>query len=236
MSNSVNGSAFLALARSSTAAVCNAVEAYKVRLRNEGYIDSSIRFRTGPTRPMLGYALTLEMRTDLPPTSGSTYLDRTDWWEKLAAGPHPKVVVIADVGATRGVGSVTGEVHAAVFQALGAVGIVTDGALRDLQALENLDMHIYGASTSPSHGYAHIVSVGQPVTIGGLKIETGDLLHGDQDGIVNVPLSIAASLPDKIEQMRAQEGDVLRLCRSSTFSVNGLRKLLASVSKTMETT
>jgi regulator of RNase E activity RraA len=226
MTDQVSASTLLALARAGTAAVANAIELHKVRLRNEGYLDSTIAPRAIPNRPMVGHALTLEMRTDLPPTTGTSYLDRTDWWERLASGPHPKVIVIADVGERRGAGAVAGEIHASIFQALGAVGIVTDGAVRDLDPLSRLDLHVYAGTVSPSHGYAHVVSVGQPVTIGGLKITSGDLLHGDRDGIVQVPASIAAALPDTIARMTTQEGELLRLCRARDFSVTALRDAL----------
>jgi len=215
-----------------TSAVCNAIETFKVRLRNEGYLDPSIQCRSALDHPMVGYAVTVEMRTDLPPSTGTSYIDRNDWWEKLLAVPAPKIVVIADAGKARSVGAVAGEVHAAIYKALGAIGIVTDGAVRDLRELDGLGMHIHAAGVSPSHAYAHVISVGNPIQIGGLRVETGDLLHGDRNGVVKIPPFIVDELSVAIARMRKHEDMILALCRAADFSVPALRKLLGAMSDT----
>jgi regulator of RNase E activity RraA len=219
---------FAALKTFGTAAICNAIESAKLRLRNEGYMDRTISARIASPHPMVGYAVTLQMRTDMPPASGTAYTDSSAWWDILSGPPFPKIVVIDDVGHTRGVGAVAGETHMRIFKALGACGLVTNGAVRDLTGLGALDLPVYAASVVPSHGYAHIVAVGGSVTVGGLAIACGDLLHGDADGIVQIPLAAAADLPRLAAVQIAAETEILALCRGPGFSAARLRAALAA--------
>ncbi|MHB1207562.1 MAG: RraA family protein [Rhodospirillaceae bacterium] len=225
---------FDALKAFSTAAICNAIEGAKLRLRNEGYMNQTIVPRVSPRQPMLGYALTLQMRTDMPPASGAAYTDSSAWWDILSGPPFPKIVVIEDVGHTRGVGAVTGETHLRIFKALGACGLVTNGAVRDLGGLRALGLPVYSTGVVASHGYAHVVGVGNPVTVGGLGVETGDLLHGDVDGIVKIPLAVAADLPRLASALIAAENDIFALCREPGFSVARLRAALAAQASTRQ--
>lgn len=211
------------LSRFRTSTICNAIERHRTRLRNEGYMDASLMARTWFSRPMLGYALTIQMRTDAPPVSGEAHMDRTDWWTLLEQGPHPKVIVIADIGERRAVGAVAGETHAAVYKALGAVGLVTDGAIRDVDGIARLGLHTYAGTVVPSHGYAHVVSVGEPVTVAGLRVETGDLLHGDESGIVKIPSTIAHELVASAEVTERTRRQLVHACLAPGFTAASLR-------------
>ncbi len=116
--------------------------------------------------------------------------------------------------------------HAHVWMALGCIGIVTNGALRDLPVLEETPLHLYAGGLVPSHGFAHIVDFGHPVTIAGLEIASGDLLHGDMHGIVTVPTEIATQVPRVSAALRAREQHLLELCRSKDFSPERLFEIL----------
>lgn len=218
-----------ALQNLSTAALCNAIEQATVRLRNEGYVGEPIRLRTSPSAPMLGRAITLHMRTDTPPVSGLSYLDRTDWWEAFSAISGPKVVVIEDTGSTIGVGAVAGETHLQIFKALGAVGLVTNGAVRDLLGLETLGLPVFSNGVVPSHGYAHIVTCGAPASIGGLTIQPGDLLHGDKDGIVSIPPELVEELPRIAAALQRDEDKIVSICQSARFTPAQLKAALTEI-------
>ena len=125
-----------AIRRLGTCAVSNAIESFDVRLRNEGLADSSIRSMFPHLPPMLGYAVTARIRCSSPPPVGHNYHDRTDWWTSFLTVPAPRVVVIQDIDPKPGFGAFVGEVHASIQRALGSVGAVTNGAVRDLQAVE----------------------------------------------------------------------------------------------------
>jgi regulator of RNase E activity RraA len=229
MSDVLSQETIAALQGLSTAAVCNAIECSALRLRNEGYIGGGVTLRTPVAKPMIGYALTLRMRTEAPPVSGLSYVDRSDWWDAFDAAPRPKIIVIEDASARVGVGSVAGETHVQIFRALGAVGLITNGAIRDMRALRGFGMPVYSAAVVPSHAYAHIVACGEPVSIGGLTINSGDLLQGDEDGIVAVPSDLADGIPAIAARLAEDERKIAAICQSQPFSGARLRIALGEV-------
>jgi len=207
-------------------AITNAIETTAVRLRNEGYVDASIQCLFPELRPLLGYALTLRVRTGDPPIEGISFVDRVDWWERFLAVPEPRLLVMHAAPGGAASGSVLGEVHANIYRALGCKGIITSGAVRDLPALRRLGFPVFAGHVSVSHGYAHIVEIGEPVSVGGLTIRTGDLLHGDAHGVVSIPLQVAHALPAIVARQKQQEQAVIDYCHSAEFTVEGLKRLL----------
>ena len=212
-----------ALRRLSTCAVANAIDTFNLRLRNEGFVDSSVHCHFPRLAPMLGYAVTVKVRCSNPPVNGRAYVDRTDWWHDILTVPAPRVVVIQDVDDRPGTGAFLGEVHASILLALGCVGALTNGAVRDLPAVESMRFQMFSGSVAVSHAYAHIVEIGGEVAIGGLKIKPGDLLHGDQHGVLSVPRRIAAKIPSVALELLAEEQKLIALCRSHDFTLEKLR-------------
>jgi len=226
MSHPVSPDTLAALADLDTCSVCNAIEQFGVRLRNEGFTDASIQCRFPALPPMVGYAMTLRVRSSSPSWKGGNYLDRTDWWSRLQEHPAPHVLVIEDEDRHPGTGAFIGEIHAAILQALGSVGAITNGAVRDIPGIKRLGFHVFSTSVAVSHAYAHIVEIGGPVKIGGLRIASGDLLHGDQHGIVQVPTQIAEKIPGTAADIQKREGKIITYCQSADFSVDHLKNLI----------
>ena len=217
------------LRRLSTCAVSNAIEAFEVRLRNAGFVDASIRCMFPEFPPTIGYAATARVRTSVPPMHGPNYFDRTDWWNAILKIPPPRVVVVEDVEKSPGLGSFVGEVHANILSALGCVAVVTNGAVRDLPQVRSTGFQFFAGNVSVSHAYAHIFQFGTPVEIGGLKIEPGDLLHGDQHGILKVPFEIASNIPAVARDIQEKEERAIAICRSADFSLEKLREVFRSL-------
>jgi len=136
------------------------------------------------------------------------------------------VLVVEDEHGSAASGSILGEVHANIYGALGCAGIVTNGATRDLPALRKLGFPVFASHVSVSHAYAHVVAVGDPVTVGGLQIRSGDLLHGDRHGILSIPLQVAQELPAIAARQKKQEQAIIEYCHSTEFTVEGLKRLL----------
>jgi regulator of RNase E activity RraA len=157
---------------------------------------------------------------------GHAYLERTDWWNAILAVPPPRVVVIEDIDKSPGRGALLGEVHANILTALDCVGAVTNGAVRDLSAVESMGFYFFARNAAVSHSYVHIVSAGGPVEVVGLKVRTGDLLHGDCHGVLSIPREIAAEIPAVAERIRDRERRLIGLCRAPDFSLEKLRKLV----------
>ena len=92
-----------------------------------------------------------------------------------------------------------------ISRALQCVAYVTNGAVRDLQAIEPLGFQLFAGSASPSHAYAHVVDFGEAVEIGGLHIQAGDILHGDRNGVLSIPPETVERLPALARQIQADE-------------------------------
>jgi regulator of RNase E activity RraA len=213
----------------STCAVANAIETFDVRLRNVGFTDASIKSCFDDQPPVVGYAATARIRTSVPPMLGHRYVDRTDWWTSILAVPAPRLVFVEDVDRHPGVGALVGEVHASILRALGAVAFITNGAVRDLPQVQALGLACYAHHVAVSHAYAHIFEFGTPIEIGGLRIEPGDLFHGDRHGLIQVPHEIAEAVPGVAEQMAIRDRSIVRLCQSPTFSLTQLQALVRSL-------
>ena len=210
-------------------ALANAIETFNVRLRNEGFASGGLRCLFPGLPPMVGHAVTLRIRGASPPKTGAaTYVEGTAWWDYVMSVPAPRVVVVQDVSSERGRGAFLGEVHASILRALGCVGAVTDGAVRDLTAVERLGFHFFAERISVSHAYMHIVETGQPVEIDGLTVRSGDLLHGDLHGVQTVPHGIVSALPAAAAEIEARERAILTTAVSSQVSIDALRAAVES--------
>ena len=210
-----------------TCVVANAIETFDERLRNEGYAANSVHCQFPQLGTMVGYAATLRVRGSAPSTTGYLYSENTVWWDYLMSLPAPRVVVVQDVATRVGLGSFLGEVHMNVLKALGCIGAVTNGSVRDLPAAQKLGFQLFSGGTAVSHAYVHIVEFGTPVEIAGLKIKSGDLLHGDLHGFQTIPHDHAAEIPAIAARIKEKEEPIIELCQSAEFSLDKLRAAIA---------
>src|ERR1035437_487375 len=118
--------------------VANAIETFDVRLRNTGFADSQVRCMFEDLPPLVGYAATARVRTSTPPMEGAQFLDTTGWLDSILSIPAPRVIVLKDVDRHPGLGALVGEVHASILLALNAVGLVTNGGVRDLPSVRKI--------------------------------------------------------------------------------------------------
>ena len=208
-----------ALRQFDTCMTANAIEKFNVRLRNTGFTNGNVRciFPDGP--PMVGYAVTGRLRSGDPPIAGAFFRDRGDLWSRILETPAPRILVLEDMDEEPGRGAFVGDMHAAILTALGCVGYVTNGAVRELPSVRKMGMKLFAASVAVSHAYAHIFDLGIPVTIDGMEVHTNTLLHGDQHGIITVPAEIAAEVPQIAAKLQRSEQEVIEFCRSENFSV-----------------
>ena len=215
-----------ALRRLDTCTVSNAIETFEIRLRNTGFADARIRCVFEDFPPMVGYAATARLRTGEPPVTGGSYHDRTDWWNSILQVPPPRIVVLEDMDKPPGLGAFVGNMHAAILRGLGCVGYVTDGAVRQLPRVRELGLHLFAGNVTVSHAYAHIFDFGLVVTVGGLEVHPGALLHGDRHGLLSVPKKIASEIPGVAAKLQQTEQRVIDFCRSKQFSVDKLRQVM----------
>jgi regulator of RNase E activity RraA len=114
-----------------------------------------------------------------------------------------------------------------ILRALQCVGAVTNGAVRSLPAAESAGFQLFAGGVSVSHAYVHIIEIGTPVEIGGLKLRSGDLLHGDLHGVQSIPLEIAVQVPPVAAGIAATKRALIALCQSPEFTPEKLRAAVA---------
>ena len=214
----IDGAVLQELASFSAPSVSNGIETFRVRPRNEGFMDASVRCVFPELGPAVGYAVTARIHA----AAEGERVAPAELWAHAESMPAPRLVVIQDIDEPPGVGSFWGEVNANVFRALGCIGVVTNGGVRDLREMEALGFHAFAGSICVSHAYVRVVEVGKPVTVGGIVVRPGDLLHADRHGVLMVPAEIARELPTAIRAVEAEERKLIEYCQSHEFSLDGL--------------
>ena len=192
---SINQATLDKLAQFDTPTICNVIELFDVRPRDVGYMDGRIRSSFPKLPPMVGFAGVAAFRSSAPPSGGDAYGTFDNQVRTMEDLPGPAVMVFGDLDDPP-VAATFGEVMCSVYQAFGSAGLITSGGGRDLEQVEALRYPVFTGSTICSHAYCHILHIGLPVRVGGLVVNQGDLLHGDANGVTNVPLEIAAEVAD----------------------------------------
>jgi regulator of RNase E activity RraA len=210
------------LRKISSPTIANAIETFNVRPRSAGNVGAEILCRFPRLGAMVGYAVTAVVRAEPAPLEGHR-ANEAAWWDHVAASPGPRVVVMHDLDEPRGQGAYWGEVQANIHKALGCAGVVTDGSVRDLPEAEALGFHFFAEHVSVSHAYIHMVDFGLPVKVGGLWIRPGELLHGDQHGVVVIPPEIAGRIPEAAAKIEARERTMIAVCQKPGVTVEELK-------------
>jgi regulator of RNase E activity RraA len=213
------------LERHDTPTVCNAIELFDVRPRSWGFLGGEIKALFPELPPIVGYASTATFRSAHPLESGEAYSNLGAQVERMERElPRPRIVVFQDLD-EKPCGATFGEVMCTTYLAFGCVGIVTSGGGRDLEQLRARKFPCFAASVIPSHAYCRIVDLHVPVTVGGVLVRPGDLLHADANGVTTIPNRLAAEVALGCERIVEAEGEVLGYLRESDpASVAGLRE------------
>ena len=204
--------------------VSNAIEVFDVRPRNEGFMTPDIRSLFPEMGPMVGYAATAVISA--AGVEGHT-VPRWDLWDHVLTIPEPRVLVIHDVDEPV-CGAFWGEVQSNIFKALGCMGSITDGSVRDLDEVQEVGFQLFAKWVSVSHAYVRVIDAGVPVMVGGLLVRPGDLLHGDKHGVVSIPPEIARDIPSAARQVGEREHKIIEHCNSPDFNLKELRRLVSA--------
>ena len=210
-----------ALGRFDTPTVCNAIELFEVRPRNTGFMNSSIKASFPRMPPMVGYAVTSTFRSMSPPRAGDVYASMSQQIEAYSQLPGPPVMVYQDLDDPV-VSATFGEVMCSVYKAFGAQGLITSGAGRDLEQVEAIGFPAFTSGAICAHGYCHTLAVNIPVTVGGICIYPGDLLHGDLNGVTTIPHEIASEIPEACAGLAAAEKIILDYVRGPNITPAGM--------------
>jgi 4-hydroxy-4-methyl-2-oxoglutarate aldolase len=234
--NQINPTTLDELCKLDSCSVANAIETFGLRLRNSGFTDSSIHCVFEDFPPLVGYAATVRIRTTDPPMEGDRYYYRLDWLQHVLSVPFPRVLVVEDLDQHPGRGAFIGDVHVNILRALGCFGVVTDGAVRNVEAARELKFQMFAGNFSVSHAFAHVFDFGGPVMVGQMNVRPGDLLHGDRHGVQTIPIESAPKIPAVAQRMKSEEQGIIALCRSGAFTLVKLETEVSALRSKRQTT
>ena len=209
-------------------AVANAIETFDIMPRNEGFMLPQVRSIFPDMPHMIGYAVTAVIGAQMPPSKNMN-VSRLDWVDAIMSVPEPRVLVMKDIDYPNVVGSFWGEVQANIHKALGCVGTITDGGVRDLDEMRALGFNAFATDVLVSHAYVHLIEIGVPVTVGGMDVDMGDIVLGDKHGVVGIPMDIATDLPAAVKRVEDREQEMIGLCQAPDFTVDKLRDQIRSM-------
>jgi len=212
------------LRRLNTPTIANAIETFNVRPRNAGFTGPELRCMFPDFEPIVGYAATGTIMADQP-GEGTRNAPRPEYWEYIRSLPAPRIAVLQDLDQPPAVGSFWGEVNGNIHRALGCVGTITNGGVRDLDEVREIGFQMFASAAIVSHAYIHLVDFGTPVKIGGLVVRSGDLIHADKHGAIVIPHEIARDVPRAAEEVERKERRIINYCKSPEFTVAGLREV-----------
>jgi regulator of RNase E activity RraA len=155
--------------------------------------------------PMVGYAVTLVIEPGNASHRQKNPKAGEEFRRYIASIPGPKIVVVQDLDKPRVLGSAWGEVSANMFRALGCVGTITDGAIRDLDEMTNAGFKALARRLCVGHAHVHPVRWNCEVEVFGRKVSPGDLIHADKHGFLVIPPEDQPQLLDAARFMDANE-------------------------------
>ena len=212
------------LAGYDTPTICNALEVLDVERCGFGFTRRALISSMTSPAPRVGYAKTARVRTtrlqgvtaEARAAAGEAYLDY------VATGEGPKIALHQDLDDAHGIAACWGDVMATMHQAMGFVGVVTNGALRDIAGMPD-DFLLLGSGEKPSHGHLQTVDHGETIDVAGMVVADGDLIHMDRNGAVVIPHDFATDLPAAADGILKVEAAIKAACAETPFDFARLR-------------
>jgi regulator of RNase E activity RraA len=195
-----------------TPTVCNVIEMVAPERRGHGYTVKHLFCPFPDLPPIVGFARTVTAKAKDKVSAGDYMGKRMDYLDYVASEPRPTIAVIEDIDDDVGYGAFWGEVQSNIHKALGCLGVVTNGSIRDIPMIAP-GFQMLAGSLSPSHAYTHVEDFGIPVTVHGMTVNSGDLIHADQHGAVVVPLEIIPKMKAALDELNAREAKIIKAAK-----------------------
>lgn len=217
------------LRRVDTPTLCNAIEVAQGKRGFANFTRRTIFSSDPEAGSMVGFARTATIAALTPSTEDPAALRerRMAYYRHMAEAPSPSLAVIEDLDGADAVGAYWGEVNTTIHKGFGMSGAVTNGVMRDLGDLPS-GFPVIAGRIGPSHGFVRVESIGQPVTIFGMEVHDGDLLHADRHGALVVPTEVIPKLMDAINQLLDTEKLILDPARQPGFDFEAFEKAWAA--------
>ena len=202
-----------------TPTVCNAIEVAQGKRGFSEFTRGTILCSDPDGRAMVGFAKTAKIAATEPPKENSEIIKerRMDYYRYMSETSGPTVVVIEDVDFPDCIGAYWGEINTKVHKGFGLSGALTNGVMRDLGDLAD-DFPVVAGSIGPSHGFVHVREIDTPVSLFGILISPGDLVHADRHGAIVIPKEVINVLKDEIDKLLSSEKLILDPADKKGFS------------------
>ncbi|MDP6823431.1 MAG: RraA family protein [Dehalococcoidia bacterium] len=208
-----------------TPTISNALELIDgLRPWTDGFTRPDIVCRFPEFKTVVGYAVTVEIASAVP---GRKSVPRDQYWDSIVAQPSPRMIVIHDRDYPNPLGSFWGEVNGSIAKGLGAVGVVTDGTVRDLDEVREMGFQFLSKDVCVSHAYVHAEALGTTIEISGMKVSPGDLIAADKHGAIQIPLEVARDVPRLAELMGVYEAPMIKAAQAPGATPDKLRAAAA---------
>jgi regulator of RNase E activity RraA len=213
-----------------TPTVCNLIEMVAPARRGSGYTVKHLHCPFPDLPPMVGFAKTVTIRAKAAFGMGDqSYMQRRlDYLDYVAAEPRPGIVVIQDLdGEDAGYGAFWGEVQSNVHKALGCLGTITNGSIRDIPMIPE-GFQMLAGSIGPSHAYVHVIEFGVAVNVHGMAAQSGDLVHADRHGAVVVPADKIGEMKAALDGLMRREAAIIKAARAPDTSLEKIKAAIRS--------
>ncbi|MFT4636418.1 MAG: regulator of RNase E activity RraA [Arenicella sp.] len=206
-----------------TPTVCNAIEVVHGKRGFNRFTKGTMQHSEPGDPPIVGFARTAKIAGLVPSTEDPAVIRarRMDYFRSMVAGASPSVAVIEDTDYPACIAGWWGEVHVAVHKGLGLAGAITNGVMRDLDVIDE-GFPVLAGSIGVSHGFVHVVEIGTPVTLFGLTVAQGELIHADRHGALVIPSDVLPQLKAAIDTVIFNEAIVLEPAREKGFNIDKL--------------
>lgn len=208
-----------------TPTVCNALEIVAPKRRGYGFTTKPLVCTRPDLPPMVGIARTATIRAAHPSDlQGKKARELSDgYYAYIDQGEKPSIIVIQDLDDERGYGSWWGEVNSNIHFGFGCLGVITDGSVRDLPDIVD-GFQMMADRVGPSHAFVHVVDYSRPVTVAGMRVSHGDLIHSDQHGAVVIPHDVADKIKAAAEEIGRRERVIIDAAQAPGFNIDKLRE------------
>ena len=204
-----------------TPTVCNALELLVPERRGYGFTTKPLICTRPELGPIVGVARTATIRAAHPGDAGADAI-RDAYYAYIDEGPKPSIVVIQDLDDERGYGSYWGEVNSNIHKGLGCAAVITNGSVRDLPDVAD-GFQMLCDRVGPSHAYVHVVDFSRPVTVAGMRVSDGDLIHCDQHGAVVIPPHVSHRIKKAAALVARRERVIIDAAKQPGFDIEALR-------------
>ena len=213
-----------------TPTICNAIEVAEGRRGFDAFTKASMHSSDPGSGAIVGFAVTARVSAAAPPSEPPDVIRerRMAYYAAMAEAPSSGALPSSRISTGRARSAPGGarSIRRSTRD-LGSLGAVTNGLMRDLDALAP-GFPVIAGGVGPSHAHVHVREIGGPVSVFGMQVQEGDLIHADRHGACVIPPGILPDLSAAIDKMIASEALVLGPAREAGFNLEKLKKAWAA--------